>query len=329
MLKPIIFSGSQPSGIIHLGNYFGAIKQWMKYQDEARSYFCIVDLHALTVRQDPEILREKIKQTAALYLACGIDPEKSTVFVQSQVPAHSELAWILNCYTQLGELERMTQFKDKAKKNKQNINVGLLAYPVLMAADILLYQTELVPVGEDQKQHVELTRNIAQRFNNSYENIFTLPKPVILQEGGRIMGLDDPAKKMSKSAASEYNYISLTDKPDQVRKKIMKAVTDSGSVIKLEPLKNPAISNLLVIYLGVTGETKDKVEQKYRGKGYGEFKEDLAEALIEFLQPLQNRYNEFLSNEKYLDEILAKGAAQAQTAAGKTLTKVRETLGLG
>jgi len=327
-MKKIIFSGIQPSGVIHLGNYFGAIKQWIDLSKNYQSYFCGVDLHALTVRQEPKELKENIYKLAALYLACGLDPDKVILFLQSEVKKHVELAWVLNCYTQMGELSRMTQFKDKSKQNKDNINAGLFTYPVLMAADILLYQTHYVPVGEDQKQHVELCRDIATRFNNLYGQIFTLPEPMMPIEGKRIMGLDDSSKKMSKSASSEYNYIALTDEPSLVKKKIMKAVTDSGSGIVFNQDKKPALANLMTIYSLLTGKNMKRLEKQYQGKGYGDFKKDLAEVVINFLEPIQEKYKKLIGNKNNLDAVLSKGAQKADKEAEKTLIKVYKAIGI-
>lgn len=327
MNKKTILSGIQPTGVIHLGNYLGALKQWIELQNDYQAYFFIVDLHAITIRQDPKELKQGIRKLAALYLACGLDPEKATLFVQSQVPEHAELAWILSCYTQMGELERMTQFKDKAKQHKKNINVGLFSYPVLQAADILLYDTHEVPVGEDQKQHIELTRDIALRFNNIYGEVFTVPQPLIGKQGARIMGLDNPKKKMSKSAESEYNYISFEDDPKKIRKKIMKAVTDSGDKIKAGKDK-PALSNLLNIYSLLSGKEMKVLEKKYTNKGYGDFKKDLAEEVVKFITPIQEEYQLLMKDEAQLDTILNAGAMQAQKQAQKTLNKVKEVVGL-
>lgn len=328
MKKDIVFSGIQPSGIIHLGNYLGAIKQWLALPKKYECYFCLVDLHALTVRQDPQILRENIYKLVALYIACGLDPRQVNLFIQSQVPAHTELAWILNCYTQIGELERMTQFKDKARQHKNNINVGLFAYPILMAADILLYQTNYVPVGEDQKQHVELCRDIAVRFNHLYGDIFTLPLCLLQKTGARIMGLDDPKKKMSKSAASEYNYISLLDEPKKIEKKIMKAVTDSGSEIIYQEKNKPAIANLLNIYSLLTKMAISDLEDKYQGQGYGTLKKDLAMVICDYFQPIQKKYKQLMADPAYLDNVLQQGAKKAQQKADLTLTKVKKAIGL-
>lgn len=327
-MKENIFSGIQPSGILHLGNYLGAIQQWIELPNKYQCYFCIVDLHALTVRQDKEKLKENIYKLAALYLACGLDPNKCSLFVQSHVPAHAELAWILNCYTQLGELERMTQFKEKIKQHKNNINAGLFTYPVLMAADILLYQTNYVPVGEDQKQHVELCRDIAHRFNNLYGEVFILPQPLIPAHGARIMGLDDPAKKMSKSSASPNNYLSLLDEPKVVEKKIMRAVTDSGAEIIFDEVKKPAMANLLNIYSLLTNLTIPDLEKKYQNLGYGVFKKDLAKVAIDYLTPIQDKFNKFFTDKKQLDDILKQGAKKAAAVSAKTLEKVYQVIGL-
>jgi len=327
-MKENIFSGIQPSGILHLGNYLGAIQQWIELPNKYQCYFCIVDLHAITVRQDKEKLKENIYKLAALYLACGLDPNKCSLFIQSHVPAHAELAWILNCYTQLGELERMIQFKEKVKQHKNNINAGLFTYPVLMAADILLYQTNYVPVGEDQKQHVELCRDIAHRFNNLYGEVFVLPQPLIPKQGARIMGLDDPAKKMSKSAASPNNYLSLLDEPKTIEKKIMRAVTDSGTEIVFNEVKKPALANLLNIYSLLTDLTIPALEKKYQNLGYGVFKKDLAKVTIDYLTPIQDKFNKFFTDKNLLDDILMQGANKAAAVSAKTLNNVYQAIGL-
>lgn len=328
MKKEIIFSGIQPSGIIHLGNYLGAIKQWLALPKKYECYFCLVDLHALTIRQDPQLLRKNIYKLVALYIACGLDPKQVHLFRQSHLPAHAELAWILNCYSQMGELERMTQYKDKARQHKNNINVGLFAYPILMAADILLYQTNFVPVGEDQKQHVELCRDIALRFNRLYGDIFTIPLCLLPKTGARIMGLDDPAKKMSKSAASEYNFISLLDEPKKIEKKIMKAVTDSGSEVVYQEKNKPAMANLLSIYSLLTKNTISDLETKYQGKGYGALKKDLAGVVCDYLLPIQKKYHQLIADPAYLENVLQQGAEQAQQKAQLTLIKVKKAIGL-
>lgn len=319
-----IFSGVAPSGIIHIGNYLGAIKNWVEMQKDFHCIFCVVDLHAITLPQDPKQLREKTLEVAKIYLAVGIDPKKSIIFAQSHVKEHAELTWILNTITRIPELERMTQFKDKAK-GKKDVGVGLFDYPVLMAADILLYKTAIVPVGADQLQHIELTRDLAQRFNNQFGGTFIIPKPLIREEGARIMGLDDPAKKMSKSAASRYNYLALTDSPDEVREKIKKAVTDSGKDIKGGPDK-PALSNLLTIYSLLSGKSVVEIEQEYEGKGYAEFKQGLAETVVNFLEPFQKRYNA-ISDEEVMS-ILEDGAKKAGEIAKKTMEEVKSKVGL-
>ena len=320
-----IFSGVQPTNNLHLGNYLGAIKNWVELQKNNDCIFCVVDLHAITVRQDPEILRENILGVAKTYLALGIDPNKSIIFVQSHIKEHTELAWILNTIAKISELERMTQFKDKAKQHKDNINVGLFTYPILMAADILLYDTNLVPVGEDQKQHVELTRDLAQRFNKLYGRTFVVPEPMIKKDGARIMGLDDPSKKMSKSALSPNNYISLFDSQEIARKKIMKAVTDSGSEVKSGKDK-PALTNLLGIYSLLSGVSIKEIERQYTGQGYGDFKKGLAEEVIKFLTDFQNKFSK-ISN-KTTNDILERGANKARIMANKKLTEIKEKVGL-
>lgn len=325
-----IFSGIQPTGIIHLGNYLGAIKQWVDIQNNPpaggiESIFCVVDLHAITVRQDPQKLHQNILSTAAWYLACGIDPEKSAIFIQSERPEHTELAWVLNTFTQMGELSRMTQYKEKTERHGEN--AGLFTYPTLMAADILLYQANLVPVGEDQIQHVELTRDIAKRFNNIYGETFVVPEHTIKIGGKRIMGLDDPAKKMSKSAASEYNYIALSDSPDKIRQKIKKAVTDSGTQIKHDT-DQPAVSNLLNIYSEITSLEVAEVEDQYLGKGYGDFKSGLAEAIVAHLSPIQQKHDELMANGDELIAILRAGSEKIAPIAQATLKDVRSKLGL-
>lgn len=320
-----LFSGIQPTNILHIGNYLGALAPWITMQKEHSMIACIVDLHAITVPQKPEELRHNTETIAALYLACGLDPERVTIFVQSHVREHTELAWILSTVTKMGELERMTQFKDKSKQHSENINAGLFTYPVLMAADILLYGTEGVPVGEDQKQHVELTRDLAMRFNSRFGETFMVPKPLIQKEGARVMGLDDPTKKMSKSASSPNNYISLTDDADTVRAKIKRAVTDSGSDIVAGQDK-PALTNLLTIYSLLADTPIPALEKKYKGKGYGDFKKDLAEVIVAFLTPLQERLKK--TDMKKVKTTLQKGARDAQKIAGKTMKKVRERVGL-
>lgn len=325
-----LLSGIQPSGELHLGNYLGAIKQWISLQQVHESLFCIVDLHAITARQDPKKLHENIRRVAASYLACGVDPQESAIFVQSSVSAHAELAWVLSTFTQMGELERMTQFKDKSKgKGAGQINAGLFTYPVLMAADILLYKPTAVPVGDDQKQHIELTRNIAERFNNYYKTeTFVVPEGVFPSSGARIMGLDDPTAKMSKSAPSDLNFISFSDDADVVRKKVKKAVTDSGSDVTAGDDK-PALTNLLTIYSLLTGREVSDIEKDYVGKGYGDFKAELAEVIVEWLAPVQLEMKRYLDDPAQLDIILAAGTEQANRIAQVTLDEVYKTVGLG
>lgn len=325
MRKQIIFSGIQPSGTLHIGNYLGAIKNWIKLQEDYFSLFCIVDLHAITVQQDPVQLRKNIINTAKIYLASGVDSKENIIFIQSQVPQHTELCWILNTIAKTSELERMTQFKDKAGQNKQNINMGLFDYPVLMAADILLYKTDLVPVGEDQTQHIELARTLANRFNQTFGNTFDVLEGYIDSNGSRIMGLDDPTKKMSKSAKSAYNYISLTDEPDVVKKKISKAVTDSGSAIKFNA-ERPAVYNLLTIYLLLSDLSKEEIEKKFVGKGYGDFKKELTTVVNNFLKPFQERMSK-LKDDAVL-KILENGRKKATKIAKKTMEEVRERIGI-
>ena len=323
--KKRIFSGVQPSGNLHIGNYLGAIRNWVELQNEYESIFCVVDLHAITVPQDPETLRKKTIEIAKIYLAAGIDPKKSSIFIQSQVSEHAELGWILNTIAKMSELDKMTQFKDKSQKGGREISgVGLYDYPVLMAADILLYDTAVVPVGEDQKQHVELARDLAQRFNSRFGDTFIIPEPMIFEGGGRVMGLDDPTKKMSKSAASEYNYISLMDDADTIRRKIKKAVTDSGSEIVYVDEK-PALKNLLSIYSFFTGRSLKDIQDQFHGKGYGDFKSELAEVIISFLTPFQERFNA-LSDEDVM-KILEEGAEKVRPIAKKKLDEVKKKVG--
>ena len=321
-----IFSGAQPTGNVHLGNYLGALRNWVALQHEYESFFCIVNLHAVTVPQNPKVLAEKTRDLARIYLAVGIDPEVSTVFVQSDVPEHAELTWLLNCITRMSELERMTQFKDKARKQEENVGVGLFDYPVLMAADILLYQTELVPVGEDQKQHLELTRDIAIRFNRDYGETFRVPEPFIPKVGARIMSLADPTKKMSKSdEESDAGCVMLLDDAEAVRRKFKRAVTDSGTEIRFDPAR-PAINNLLTIYHLLTDKSPEEIEAHFNGSGYAKLKEELAEVTIEFLRPFQERVRAI--DDGKLDAILATGASRAQTIAKTTLDQAKANMGL-
>lgn len=322
-----IFSGIQPSGKIHIGIYFGAIRQWLLFQQRNECIFCIVNQHAITLPRDPEQLKQNTIDVAATYLACGINPQKSIIFIQSQVKEHTELCWILNTICKIPELKRMTQFKEKSAQHKQNINVGLFDYPVLMAADILLYQTDIVPVGQDQKQHIELTKTLASRFNKIFGNTFKIPKSLIKEEGKKIMGLDNPLKKMSKSAKSSLNYISLNDSPEEIEEKIKKAVTDSGKEIKKSEQK-PAISNLLNIYSLVSNKTIQEIEKMYQNKGYRKFKEDLSQLLIKFLSPIQEKKKKLLCDTDHIEKILNRGKENAAIAAQKTMKEVRKKVGL-
>ncbi|WP_093212398.1 tryptophan--tRNA ligase [Sediminibacillus albus] len=322
-----IFSGIQPSGTLTLGNYLGAMKHFVDLQQENDCYFCIVDEHAITVPQDRLKLRDNIRSLAALYLASGIDPEKSTLFIQSEVAAHTQLGWMLQSISYIGELERMTQFKDKAA-GKETVSSSLLTYPPLMAADILLYKTDIVPVGEDQKQHLELTRNLAQRFNHKFNDIFTIPEVSIPKTGARIMSLQEPTKKMSKSDSNQKASIFMLDDEKKIEKKIKSAVTDSEGIVKFDKENKPGVSNLLSIYASCTGESIAELEKKYENKGYGDFKQDTAEAVINVLKPLQERYYQLIDS-KELDDILDLGADKAERAASKMLAKAKKAMGLG
>jgi len=328
MTKKRAFSGIQPTGDIHIGNYLAAIKQWVASQAEYDNIFCIVDLHAITVPQDPKTLKAKIREVSGLLFAAGIDPKLSAVFVQSQVGAHAELAWILNCFIPMGWMQRMTQFKEKSKELKEQVSVGLFDYPALMAADILLYDTEVVPVGEDQKQHVEMARDLAQRFNSIYGQTFRLPKAVIPEVGARIMGLDDPTKKMSKSEDNPGHAINLLDSPDEIRAKIKRATTDSQREIRFDE-KRPGIYNLLVIYELLSGLSRAEIEARYEGKGYAHLKKDLGEVVVEGLKPLQSRYRELTAEPGHIDSLLAAGASRVRPLAEKTLALVKSRVGLG
>jgi len=322
-----VFSGIQPTGTIHIGNYLGAIKQWIELQEKNKCVFCIVDLHALTVPYDPKKLQELILEKAIAYLAAGVNPEKSIIFVQSQVREHAELTWLLNTATPLGDLGRMTQYKEKSKKFKSNLNAGLLNYPVLMAADILLYQTDLVPVGEDQAQHVELTRTIARKFNQRFGETFNIPEVKLPKMGARIMSLINPAKKMSKSDPWE-SYIGLFDEADEIKQKIMKSVTDTGKIIKYNPEKKAGISNLLTIYSLFSGKTIKELERKFKTKGYADFKKSLTEVLVNSLEPFRRKRKELLSREVYVKEILEQGRKRAEILAQSTMNEVRKKMGL-
>ncbi|MFK4566076.1 tryptophan--tRNA ligase [Enterococcus sp. UD-01] len=328
-----IFSGIQPSGIPTIGNYIGAMKQFVALQNQYTCYFCIVDEHAITVPQDPQKLRQQIRGLAALYLAVGLDPKKATIFIQSEVSAHAEAAWIIQCNTTIGELERMTQFKDKSQKNgRTGVSAGLLTYPPLMVGDIILYNANLVPVGDDQKQHLELTRDFVERFNKRYaqknQEILVMPEVKIPEQGGRVMSLQDPTSKMSKSDSNPKGFISMLDEPAVIRKKIKSAVTDSTGIIEYDPENKPGISNLLSIFSAVTERSIDELVTAYEGKGYGDFKGDLAEAVVALLAPIQERYNQLLNSDE-LDDILDNGAEQARLVANKTLQRMKNAVGLG
>ena len=323
-----VFSGIQPSGTSHLGTYLGALKNWVAVQDDYDCLYCIVDLHALTVPQDPKVLRKNVREMAALYIAVGLDPQKSTIFRQSRVSGHAELAWLLNCVARVGELSRMTQFKDKAQKGgADSASVGLYDYPVLQAADVLLYNAHLVPVGEDQRQHLELMRTLARRFNGLYGQTFVVPEPMILDVGARVMALDDPTSKMSKSAPTPAGYVELLDEPDVIRRKIRRAKTDSGSEIVASPEK-PAITNLLNIYAGLTDLSVSELEERYRGKGYGDFKKDLGVVVVEALAPIRERALDLLDYPKELDELLESGAEKAREVARPALRDAWTRMGL-
>ncbi|MBU4216516.1 tryptophan--tRNA ligase [Candidatus Parcubacteria bacterium] len=327
MSKKRIFSGIKPSGDLHIGNYIGAISQWVPMQDEYEAVFCVVDYHAITVMQKPELLRRRIIEIAKIYLAFGIDPKKATIFQQSTMTEHTELAWILNCTAaRMSDMNKMTQFKDKAGENQENVSVGLFDYPVLMAADIILYNTEIVPVGDDQLQHVELARDLARRFNHHFEQTFVVPQALIRKEGARIMALDNPEKKMSKSAESEAGYIALLDSPEKAAKKIMKATTDSGAEVVYNVEQKPGIANLLTIYSSLTGETIASLEKKYAGMNYGPFKKDLAEVVKNFLISFQEKYNQISDEE--VRRVLDEGAAKVRPMAQEVLARAKKVLGM-
>jgi tryptophanyl-tRNA synthetase len=326
--RPRVFSGSQPTGALHLGNYLGAIRNYVAMQETHDCIYCVVDLHAITVRQERAELRRNTMDVVNMYLACGVDPERSIVIVQSHVPQHSELAWILNTVTHMGELRRMIQFKDKSGGGEgESIGVGLFDYPVLMAADILLYRTDAVPIGEDQKQHVELTRDLAERFNKTFGKTFVVPEPVIRAEGARVMSLDDPARKMSKSATSEAGYIALMDPPDVIRRKIKRAVTDSGSEVRPGDDK-PALTNLLTICSALSGDSMETIVDRYVGRGYADFKKDLGEVVVEALAPFQARMKELQADKTYTLGVLKDGAERAEAIAERTMQKVHERMGI-
>ncbi len=325
--KKRVLSCIQPTGIPTLGNYLGALRNWVDMQDSFDCAFAVADLHALTVRQEPAKLRQQIYEMFALLLAIGLDPEKHMIFVQSQVPQHAELSWLLSCCTQFGELSRMTQFKDKSQKHSDNINLGLFAYPTLMAADILLYQPDFVPVGEDQKQHCELTRNIAERFNSLYGSTFTVPEPYIMRRGGRVRSLQDPTKKMSKSDENQNAFISLKDDPDTVLRKFRRAVTDSEAVVRYAEGKD-GINNLMDIYSTITDKDYDAIEAEFAGRGYGDFKTAVGEAVVEVLKPVQERFAVYMSDKAQLDALMKQGAERASWVAARTLNKAKKKMGL-
>ena len=328
MEKKTILSGIQATGNLTIGNYLGSINNWVKMQDEYDCYYMIANLHTLTIRNDPEEFRKRELQVMAIYLAAGLDPEKNVIFFQSHVPAHTQLSWVLNCYTYMGEMSRMTQFKDKSAKHADNINCGLFTYPVLMAADILVYNADIVPVGDDQKQHLEITRDIAERFNSIYGETFKIPEAYIGKQGARIMGLQDPLSKMSKSTTNLNDAIFLNDSPDEIRKKLKKAVTDSENCVRYDKENKPGVSNLMTIYGIIKEKTMEEVENEFKGKGYGDFKSAVAEAIIERLEPLQKRYYELLENPEELKSIYEKGAKKAQERADKILNEVYKKVGL-
>lgn len=328
MSKKIILSGIQSTGKLTLGNYLGAINNWVQMQEEYDCYYMIANLHSLTVRNDPETLRNNTLKVLAMYVAAGLDPEKNTIFIQSQVKEHAELGWILDCYTYMGELSRMTQFKDKAAKHADNINAGLFTYPALMAADILLYQANLVPVGQDQQQHLEITRDIAERFNKLYGKTFTIPEGYYGKASAKIMGLQDPTAKMSKSATNPNDVILLEDEPDVIIKKFKKAVTDSENKVRFDPENKPGVSNLMQIYSSITGLKMEEIEKKFENSGYGDFKTKVAETVVAKLEPIQKRYKELLENKEYLEKIYTEGANRARKLASKTLDEVKERIGI-
>ncbi|WP_278599623.1 tryptophan--tRNA ligase [Clostridium tertium] len=324
--KKVIFSGIQPSGQLTLGNYLGAIKNWVALQDEFDCYFCVVDLHAITVKQEPKDLRQRTLEVLAIYIAAGIVPEKNTLFIQSHVPAHSECAWLLTCNTYMGELSRMTQYKDKSQRYGDSIGAGLFTYPVLMAADILLYNTDLVPVGQDQKQHLEIARDIANRFNNTYSPTFKIPDPYIPKVGAKVMSLQDPTKKMSKSDDNPNAYILIMDPPEVIRKKISRAVTDSLGVINYSD-EQPGVKNLLDLLIAINGSTSEELVEYYKDKGYADLKKDVADAIVNELEPIQNKVKDILKDKKALEDIYKLGAEKANYVSMKTLRKMQKKIG--
>ena len=323
----VLYSGMQATGNLTLGNYLGALKNWVSLADEYECYYGVMDLHSLTVRQDPAEFRKRARALLTLYIAAGIDPEKNCLYLQSSVPAHAELAWILDCFTYMGELSRMTQFKDKSAKHADNVNAGLFTYPVLMAADILLYQTDVVPVGQDQLQHLEITRDIAQRFNSIYGDVFTIPEPYIGKVGAKIMSLQDPSKKMSKSDENPNASIYLMDDPDTIRRKCKRAITDSEATIAYRD-EQPGLKNLFDIYCTCTGKTSEEAVAEFQGQGYGQLKEAVGEAVVSILKPMQDRMAEIAADKSYLDKVIKENAERAYDSANKTLRKVKKKIGL-
>ena len=326
-MKKRVFSGIQPSGNLHLGNYLGAIRNWVADQHQYENIFCVVDQHAITVDYDPAALRQNVRELVGLYLACGLDPEQCALFVQSNIPEHTELAWLFNGITPMGWLQRMTQFKEKSEGLREQVSAGLFTYPALMAADILIYQTQEVPVGDDQKQHVELARDIAQRFNHLFGEVFVLPEPVIRKVAARVMGLDDPTRKMSKSAEGENHSISLLDPPALIRKKLSRATTDSQREIVFDPAR-PGVFNLLTIFQALSGQSQQEIEAHFAGKGYAQLKGDLADLVVTTLEPIQARYREITGAPEYIDQVLAQGVVRLRPLVEATMTRVRHAMGL-
>ena len=325
--KPVLYSAVQPSGTLTIGNYIGALRNFVKLEKDYDCLFCMADLHALTVRQEPAALRRRTAELAALYIACGLDPEKNIIYAQSHVPMHAELAWILNCFTYMGELSRMTQFKDKSARHADNINAGLFTYPVLMAADILLYQTDVVPVGADQKQHLEICRDIAERFNGVYGDVFTIPEGYFPKVGARVMSLQEPTRKMSKSDPEE-TYIAILDKPDVIRRKIRRAVTDCDNSVVFDPENKPGVANLMSIMSALTGRSMDDISAEFDGQGYGRFKDAVADSVIAVLEPIQAEYDRISADKAYLQQVMDSGRDRAAAIAHRTMLKVRKKLGI-
>ncbi len=325
-IKKRIFSGVQPSGNLTIGNYLGAIKNWKKFEDDYDPFYCVVDMHAITVRQDPAVLRRRTYEILALYIASGLDPEKNTMFVQSHVPAHAELTWVLNCFTMFGELSRMTQFKDKSARNASNINAGLFDYPVLMASDILLYQAALVPVGQDQLQHIELTRDVAVRFNSVFGDVFTIPEGYTVKSSTKIMSLQEPTKKMSKSDENENAFVAILDEKDVVMRKFKRAVTDSDTCVRYAEGKD-GINNLMNIYGAFTGKTHGEIEKEFEGRGYGDFKTAVGETVADGLAPVREKFASLMKDKAYLESVMKSGAEKASYIASKTLSKVYKKVG--